>query len=242
MSLGKHGEAGVTEIETVNDVSTEHTYETSSGKDYIINKKLYSDEYTEFSIDLANDFDTFSVSDINSIAIKVCHPQSHPLQQTQDDADFIGIGRITGSSYNIRPYTPYMSTGSRERLQWKKLTTNENAQAFAVYKVGALADGTEKSPSTTYVYYPLDDTYDDIKKQYDIREISTYSENLGSGGPINQNYFKDGTVDVMKDCVQLWHRRGVHRRRNYDTKKYVFQWGKNQTYRTKQKYLFRVRK
>ena len=232
LSLGKHGEASVTEIETVDGVSTEHTYETSSGKDYIINKKLYSDEYTEFSIDLANDFDTFSVSDINSIAIKVCHPQSHPLQQTQDDADFIGIGRITGSSYNIRPYTPYMSTGSRERLQWKKLTTNENAQAFAVYKVGALADGTEKGPSTTYVYYPLDDTYDDIKKQYDIREISTYSENLGSGGPINQNYFKNGTVDVMKDCVQLWHRRGVHRRRNYDTKKYVFQWGKNQTYRS----------
>ena len=224
LSLGEHGEG-----EAIQGYETEYNEETGEyeyilddngqyipimdvgGKDYIINKDLYSDTYTEVNINFIDDFDIFQQSGITSIGLKLCNPDSFPMQKINDDADSIGIGRISTTSYNRRPYTPLMYTGSHDRLKWKKIINNNNAQAFSIYKLGT--NGTVDS--SRRVFYPI--TNDDINA---TRTIESYTDNT-TNIQINKNKVTSngGVVDVL----QMWSKNGTNYKKISTNTQ---QWGK----------------
>ena len=231
LSLGEHGEgAEIRGYETeYNEETGEYEYTLDKdgqripitdigGKDYIINQDLYNDTYTEVSINFIDDFDTFEQSGIYSIALKLCDPDSFPMKKINDEADSIGIGRIVTNAYNRRPYVPYMYTGSHDRLKWQKITSNDEAQAFAMYKLGTNGQVT----SEDRVFYPISN--DDIKTN---RTISSNTDNT-TNIRINKDK-NDNDREAQLDVLQIWRKSGTNYRKiKPDTK----QWGKgdNQSY------------
>lgn len=169
----------------------------SAGKEHIINKDLYSDEYTEVTIDLLADFPDLQ-GEINSIAIKAVNPDNTPMA----NGDFIGIGRIMASPYNRRPYVPYVYTGRYDRYQWQNIisdsTKKAKAQAYVMYALGRKDANTV---STQKIFYPIDNAKDITNKDTSYRKITSYSENI-EGQPINRN------------GLQVWGSEGTNRRRS----------------------------
>lgn len=207
LSLGEHGEgASIRGYETeYNEETGEYEYSLDSngqripivdigGKDYIINQDLYNDTYTEININFIDDFDTFEQSGINSIALKLCNPDTFPMQKINNEADSIGMGRIVTGSYNIRPYVPYMYTGSHDRLKWQKLVNTDEAQAFSIYTLGK--SGNVKSSSR--VFYPI---INDDKK---ITRIITENTDKTSNIRINNN---------NNEVLQMWSKSGTNYRK-----------------------------
>lgn len=233
LSLGKNGEIDATS--------------NSAGKEIIINKDLYSDTYTEIDISLfddlndnsfdLNDFEGYSVSGINSIAIKAVDPTKTPMtmQKSDDqvtDADFIGIGRITTSSYNIRPYVPYMYTGSYKRLQWENIIPNETdkkkAAAFAMYSLGRVDAHTTSSAK---VFYPIDNAKDINNSDTSTRTITSNNETIDGTISINRNTYANSTENPNGNALQVWGSSGTHRRKSKRWN-YRLPWGQstNQNY------------
>lgn len=226
LSLGRNGEIDATS--------------NSAGKEIIINKPLISDTYTEIDISLfddlnnnsfdLDDFEGYSVSSINSIAIKAVDPTQNPMTLTQEndsviDADFIGIGRVTTGSYNMRPYVPYTHSGSYKRLQWENIISNETdkkkAAAFAMYSLGRVDANTT---SYSKVFYPIDNAKDINNANTSYRLINSNTETIDGDMPINKN--SSGT-----DILQVWGSNGTHRRKGKSAS-YKLAWGQsaNQSY------------
>ena len=185
ISLGRNGE-----IDPNNN---------SAGKEYVINKDLYSDKYTEISVNFIDDFPELK-GEINSIAIKAVNPDSDTPPMV--NGDFIGIGRVTTSPYNRRPYVPYVYTGRYDRYQWQNIisdsTKKAKAQAYVMYSLGRKDANTV---STQKIFYPIDNAKDITNKDTSYRKITSYSENI-EGQPINKN------------GLQVWGSEGTNRRRS----------------------------
>ncbi len=194
LSLGQYGE-----LDTLTQDITVHNNEThedssitnqiyNTGKSYKIQKKIYFNQYTEVSIDISEDIDGFKSSGINSIAIKAVEPNT-----AMSEGDFIGLGRITTSSTNIRPYVEYMYSGSWNRLKWKKLIDNKYCQAYAMYTLGR--ETSNNTFSSSKIFYPID--YD---AEIESRTIISAPDINEEGIPIiGQSKLKTWGTETNKD-------------------------------------------
>lgn len=175
----------------------------SAGKEYIIDKELYSDEYNEINIDFIDDFEGYEASGINSIALKAVDPSKNPLQSAVNneqvtDSDSIGLGRITTSSYNIRPYSPYTNS-SWDRLKWTKCDAVQNNPKAQAWGIVTLQNGVEEAQQ---LFYPIDDVQD----KESTRKITSITEQLdGDTTYVNKN----GNQYVM----QVWQKVGTSHRK-----------------------------
>lgn len=172
------------------DVDTENA---ATGKSYVINKKLEAStyartvsesndatlpslslSYNEVTVNFLEDLEGFETTGVYAIGIRAIDPEN-----AMKNGDIIGIGRITTGSYNRRPYVKYMYTGSWERLGWKRLSSNKACKAFSIYNLGRKnADVT----SSYKVFYPIDNTDDDIKKaSRKISDFNDSNDNLNQG-------------------------------------------------------------
>ena len=133
-----------------------------AGKAYPISSKLISDEYNEVSISFIDDLEGLEASDIKSIGIRINRDieeitENSPLME----GDFIGLGRLSTTSYNIRPYVPYMYSGRWDRLTWNDASNNPNKKSKA-YSIYALGRKDAYTSSWKKGFYPIDDEFDTI--------------------------------------------------------------------------------
>lgn len=187
-----------------------------AGKEYIIEKDLYSDEHNEIDISFIDDFKGFKTSGINSIALKLTD-KALGINTTEDTTttdttnntttsliepfaldDSIGIGRIKTSSYNMRPYAPY-TYKNWDRLKWTRcdnVKDNNKVQAWAIVSVYF-----HNSDDVHQILYPIDDDED----KNTTRKITTISEETDGLTSINK---RNG-----RNCIQIWQKHGTARRK-----------------------------
>lgn len=186
----------------------------NSGIEYIIDEPLYSDTYTEISVDFIDDFAGFDVSGINSIAIKSVDPDKNPMSEEGNDHDSIGIGRIITSSYNMRPYVPYMYTGSYNRLQWENIIHDdedkERAAAYAMYNLG-MNKKTKKS-SGSKIFYPIDNNADINNKNTKKRKITSHTETIDGEPLLSEKVFTN--QGDHESVLQVWYSNKTSRRKS----------------------------
>ena len=174
-------------------------YEEGIAQETVINKKLYSDTYTEVSVSILNNIEAFSNNGLNSIAIKFNEDarMNNPTSDNQEnqDKDSIGIGVISTGFYSIRPYAPFLYTGSWDRFKWKSLKDSEQCRAFIMY---SLINKNQNDSNGGKAFYPLDNELD----EQSIREIKNDSVNLGANAPI-----------INANGLQFWSSEGTSRRK-----------------------------
>lgn len=149
-----------------------------AGKAYTISKPLIHEEYNEVSISFIDDLEGFEASDIYSIGIRAKDPTDAILE-----GESLGLGRITTSTYNIRPYTPYTYTGKWNRLAWKNLSGTDSSgqpkcRAFSIYELGRKDAWTNDNRK---VFYPINYDYDNINVDQRILSPSSYDSVFNNG-------------------------------------------------------------
>ena len=154
------------------------------GKVFTITQDLISCVYQEISIDLSDLYG----STIYSIGLRVSENaeyqtidgvQKHPSLQ---DGDILGIGNVTFTGYNIRPYTPYVQNDtSAKRWRWQK---DENASLSSVYVQNKL-DGKDNYVQTLITGTQQNATFYEKKgtwlKQISSTELDTSTIQKANG-------------------------------------------------------------
>ena len=99
---------------------------TNDGRAYPINGTITIGEFNIINIDISDDIDAFIGSGIRSIGFRVKNTENFV------EGDSIGIGWVSTSAYNRRPYVPYMYTQDWSRLKWSNLGNNVGQAASAI--------------------------------------------------------------------------------------------------------------
>lgn len=189
------------------------------GIEKIIDKPLINGQYTEVAFSIADDIEGFSASDLQSIAIKLVDPNNEIMQE----GDSIAIGRVTTSSYSVRPYVPYMYTGYWSRLQWKSLV--DGCQAFSMYSLGKKNEATSSSDK---VFYPIHNQKDDISVSSRVIKTITDDDDSETGDKTKGIRINvDGSAGATQDeansnnsttygRLQVWRDKGTHKGKRFD--------------------------
>lgn len=150
--------------------------------------------YNEVTISLLEDLKSWESNGIYYIGIRARDPTT-----AMSANDSIGIGRITHTSYNIRPLLPYCYKGIWDRFTWENITSNENCKAYAICTLGRK---DAYMYSNQKIFYPISN--DDDTREKEVRTITASGLdddfNLGQIGVwknINSSYRK-----ITKDSAE----------------------------------------
>lgn len=158
------------------------------GKAYPINIPLRSCKYTTFSLDLSDLYG----STIYSFGLRVSKKtdeKGKPIVCWNDDqhpslhsGDILGLGNISISGYNIKPYTPYVSQGYSSRWNWIAYNgNNQKSQAYVLYqsvdannenKAWSKLPIHKTNPASTYTVKHVKDS--------DIEALKLYTRHNGT--------------------------------------------------------------
>ncbi len=136
---------------------------TNDGRAYPINGTITIGEFNIINIDISDDIDTFIGSGIRSIGIRVKNTENFV------EGDSIGIGWVSTSAYNRRPYVPYMYTQDWSRLKWSNLGNDVGQAASAIVTARLNKD----SPYYNFLY-PIN--LSENGEINETREISSFTD------------------------------------------------------------------
>lgn len=175
------------------------------GKAYPITIPLRSCKHTPFTINLSELYGSTIYSfgirvSKNALKTDVADPSDstktiskHPSLHVND---IIGLGNITFDAYNIRPYLPYVHSGSSRRWNWTAIRSTQLSTAYVLYES---KDNAGKN--TRKCYLPIIKTGDPSQSYYFAHACT----NLGNSNDVrNKNsplrfYTPDGTALVEKN-------------------------------------------
>lgn len=188
------------------------------GKAYTIDIPLRSCKHTPFTINLSELYgstiysfgirvkesaikvDTVDPSDSTNTISK--HPSLHI-------GDIIGLGNISFSGYNFRPYLPYIYTGDTRRWNWTAIRSNQSSTAYVLYKSKPV-NGT----ATRMCYLPINKTSDPSQSYYFAHPGPSCNASITNS---NDPRLKNGTLQLYKTdgtaLVQAETKEDVSQRR-----------------------------